>query len=151
MSQLVLGMRSVAGTFLIAAGLVILGAATAGAQIIQTVFRASDGTAYQVIQPDTSAGTNHTRVTTIGGSDDGIGGCNLSQGMSGGAAQAVAGVLQGLQVLHPYDQIVRTDIITTNIVNPNTDVNFDPSFGGRVILGTGVGQKNVCKDDFDCN
>ena len=111
----------------------------ANAQIIQTVFRASDGTAYQVIQPDTSAGTDHTRVTTIGGSSDGIGGCNLSQGMTGGAAQAVAGVLQGLQVLHPYDQIVRTAILTTNIANPNTDVNFDPSFGGRVILGTGGG------------
>ena len=66
MSQLSLGMRSVAGRTLIAAGLLILGAATAGAQITQTVFRAADGTAYQVIQPDTSAGTNHTRVTTVG-------------------------------------------------------------------------------------
>jgi hypothetical protein len=129
---------------------VILSAAAAGAQIIQTVFRAADGTAYQVIQPDTSAGTDHTRVTSVGGSDDGIGGCNFSQGMAGGAAQAVAGVLQGLQVLHPYDQIDRTGVVTTNIVNPNTDVNFDPSFGGRVILGTGAGALNVCKDAFDC-
>jgi hypothetical protein len=150
MGKVVLGMRSVAGTCLIAAGLVTLGAATAGAQIIQTVFRASDGTAYQIIQPDTSAGTNHTRVTSIGGSADGIGGCNLSQGMSGGNAQAVAGVLQGLQVLHPYGQIVRTAIVTTNIVNPNTDINFDPSFGGRVTLGTGGAALNVCKDNFDC-
>ena len=36
--------------------------------------------------------------------------------------------------------IVRTAIVTTNIVNPNTDVNFDPSFGGRVTLGTGAGR-----------
>lgn len=151
MSQITLGMRSVAGRTLIAAGLVILSAATAGAQITQTVFRADDGTAYQVIQPDTSAGTDHTRVTSIGGSEDGIGGCNFSQGMMGGAAQAVAGVLQGLQVLHNYDEIVRSRIVATNILNPNTDVNFDESFGGRVTLGTGAGALNVCKNAFDCN
>ena len=144
------GMRSLAGRVLVAAGLVIVGVASADAQIIQTVFRAADGTAYQIIQPDTSAGTAHTRVTSVGGSADGIGGCNISQGMSGGNAQAVAGVLQGLQILHPYDQIVRTAIVTTNIANPNTDVTFDPSFGGRVTLGTGAGAKNVCKSAFDC-
>jgi hypothetical protein len=70
--------------------------------------------------------------------------------MSGGVAQAVAGAQVGLQQLHPYNQIVRTFVLDTNIVNPGMDVTFDPSFGGRVTLGTGAGAKNVCKDLFDC-
>ena len=61
------------------------------AQISQSLFRAADGTAYQVIRLDLSAGLDHVRVTSLGGSVDGIGGCNLSQGMSGGNASAVAG------------------------------------------------------------
>jgi hypothetical protein len=43
-------------------------------------------------------------------------------------------------------QIVRSGILTPN----NTTLNFDPSFGGRVTLGTGPGALNICKDAFDC-
>src|SRR5262245_1398825 len=70
--------------------------------------------------------------------------------MSGGIAQAVAGAQVPIQMLHPYNQIVRTFVLDTNIVNPGADVTFDPSFGGRVTLGTGAGAKNVCKEPFDC-
>src|SRR4029453_18193365 len=82
-----------------------------GATILQSVFRADDGTAYQVIQVDPSSGTNHVRITSIGGSAAGIGGCNASESMSGGVAQAVAGGLVGVQPLHPYNQIVRTFVL----------------------------------------
>ena len=126
-------------TALLAVGLPL--ASQIEAQISQSEFRAADGTAYQVIRPDTSAGTDHTRITSISGSVDGLGGCNLSQGMSGGNAQAVAGVLQGLQTLHPYDQIVRSFVLSPN----DATIHFDNSFGGRLTLGSGAGELNVCK------
>src|SRR6185295_11123717 len=67
--------------------------APAFAQIDQAVFRADDGTAYQVVRLDLTPGVDHVRITTIGSGTQGNGGCNLSLGMSGEAGQAIAGVL----------------------------------------------------------
>ena len=117
------------------------------AQIFQQEERADDGTAYQIIMTKpTGTGAEFLRITSIGGSSTGIGGCNNSEGMSGGLAQAIAGPQPPLQTLHPYFQIVRTGILTPN----DTTFNFDSSFGGRVTLGSGASAQNICKDAFDC-
>jgi hypothetical protein len=116
-------------------------------QINQIELRADDGTAYQVISINLiGTGAEEGRITTLAGSATGLGGCDVSEGMKGDRAEAIAGVLAPIQILHPYDQIVRTAILTPN----NSALSFDESFGGRLTLGTGGSALNICKDAFDC-
>lgn len=130
----------------VAAGLVILLAGTAGAQIDQAVFRADDGTAYQVLRLDLTTGVAHVRVTTVGSGALGNGGCNTSLGMMGEAASAIAGVLPPTQSLHPFNAILRSAIL-----NPtDSALTFSQNFGGRVTLGTGGTALSVCYNAFDC-
>jgi hypothetical protein len=145
MKRAVVGMKLFAT--LLATVLVVSFAARAKAQIFQTEVRADDGTAYQIIhtQP-TATGAEFIRITSLAGSSTGIGDCNNSQGMSGGLAQAIAGPAPPLQSLHPYFQILRTGVLTP----PDLTFNFEPSFGGRVTLGTGPGALNICEHAFDC-
>jgi hypothetical protein len=121
----------------------------AQAQIAESIFRAGDGTAYQVLRAASlSSGAEGIRVTTVAGSTDGVGGCNQTSNTSGQPVSAVAGALQGLQNLHPFNAIVRTGLLVPNDINA---VSFNQAFGGRLTLGTGAGALNICADDgFDC-
>jgi hypothetical protein len=144
MTRTLVGMRRLA-----VLGLTLTLAAQAQAQFTQTEFRAGDGTAYQLLRAiaPLGVGAEEHRVTTLGGSSNGIGGCNLSQNMSGQVAAAIAGVLPPGQSLHPFGAIRRTAIIVPNDIN---QVVFDANFGGRLTLGTGAGALNICNTPFDC-
>jgi hypothetical protein len=74
------------------------------AQVDQTEIRADDGTTYQILTTMLDGtGAEELRITTVGGAASGIGGCNVSQGVSGQVAEAIAGALPPGQTLHPYD------------------------------------------------
>lgn len=118
------------------------------AQIQMTELRAGDGTTYQVIRAQNlGGGAEQLQITTVAGAIAGTGSCSATGNMSGDPTSAIGGVLPPQMTLHPYDNIVRTFILTPN---DNSMLNFDPSFGGRVTLGSGGSALNVCKDNFDC-
>src|SRR5262249_28459337 len=120
----------------------------ASAQLVETEFRADDGTAYQVIRAiaPIGVGAEKVRITTLAGSSSGVGGCVLSQNMPGQIAAAIAGPLPPGQALHPYNSILRTAILAPDNINA---VAFDETFGGRVTLGTTT-PLNICRTNFDC-
>jgi hypothetical protein len=128
---------------------VVLTARDAVAQFTATGFRADDGTAYQVLRAPASlgAGAEKIRITTLEGSSSGAGACTLSGNAPGQSVAAIAGPNALTQSLYPFNQIVRTAIITPNDI---TAVTFDPHFGGRVILGTGGGALNICANGSEC-
>jgi cysteine-rich repeat protein len=129
--------------------LVLATATTVHAQLSQSEFRAADGTAYQLLRvvPPLSAGAEKVRVTSVVGSSNGVGGCNLTGSMAGQRASAVAGVLSPAQLLHPYAQIQRTAILVPSSV---TAVLFDSNNAGRLTIGTGAGAVEVCRLAGDC-
>lgn len=134
---------------LLAMGLFLLLAVPVHAQT-QTLFRADDGTAYQLLRSiaPLGAGADEVAITTLGGAVTGVGACVGIGSMSGSATSAIGGVNPNSgQILHPFDQIVRTGILVPNSIST---ASFDPQFGGRITLGTGAGALNVCKDPFDC-
>jgi hypothetical protein len=138
----------------------------------QTLFRADDGTAYQLLRAPSPLGSNaeHVVFTSVGGSASGVGSCVGIGSVSGDPVSAVGGANPAaMQSLHPYHQIVRTAILVPDDIDI---ANFDQHFGGRVTLGidnvdcTGSGAPdpcctgngtgtctalNICKDAFDCN
>src|SRR5258707_455239 len=129
------GSRKAARRALWLAALVALSAAPVRAQFVESEFRASDGTAYQVLRllPTLPNGAEKHRVTTIAGSSDGLGGCNSLGNAPGQPAAAIAGALAPLQVLHPFDHVRRTAILVPN----SSSINFDITNAGHVTLGTG--------------
>jgi hypothetical protein len=130
-------------------GLFLLVAVPVHAQT-QTLFRADDGTAYQLLRAiaPLGVGADEVVITTLGGAATGVGACVGIGSMSGSATSAIGGVNPNSgQILHPFDQIVRTGILVPNSIST---ASFDPQFGGRITLGTGAGALNVCKDPFDC-
>lgn len=130
----------------VAASLAFAGAASA--QVQESLFRAADGTAYQVLAAtNLGGGADNIRVTTVAGAIAGAGSCAGTAGQSGQPTSAIGGVLPPNMTLHPYGQITRSFILTPNDIG---EINFDTSFGGRVILGTGGGALNVCHNAIDC-
>jgi len=125
------------------------GTSPAHAQFTQSIYRAADGTAYQVVRvvPPLGAGAEHQRITSIIGTATGSGGCSVSGSVSGQPAAAVVGALAPRQNVHSYDQIKRTAILLPNSV---TAVNFDPNNAGKLTLGTGGTAINVCRVPGDC-
>ncbi len=114
--------------------------------------RAADGTVYEVIAvPDTmlSSGIDFMRVTTVAGSVNGLSAC--SNGGSGPGQETSA--LSGADPLVPQNLHAYTSITRTGILTPNTlaTVTFDPTNGGRLIIGTGGGAITVCRDPADCS
>lgn len=133
-----------------AAALLLLGVAPAAqAQFTQSVYRAADGTAYQVVRvlAPLGAGAERQRVTTILGSASGSGGCSLSGSVSGQVASAVVGALLPDQTMHPFEAIRRTAILVPNSVSA---ITFDSNNAGRITIGTGSGAVNVCRVPGDC-
>ena len=157
-------------TAIIANVLLAATATTAKAQT-QTLFRADDGTAYQVLRtiPPLGLGATHVTFTSIGGSASGVGSCLGPGSADGDLVSAVGGANPAeFQALHPYNQIVRTAILVPNDI---TTLTFDEREGGRVSLGisnadcigagaplpcctdagTGTCQAlDVCKNASDC-
>jgi cysteine-rich repeat protein len=121
----------------------------AQAQFTQSIFRAADGTAYQVVRVVSSpgGGAERQRVTTLLGSAAGSGGCSLSGSVSGQVASGVVGVLPPGQTMHPYEAIRRTAILIPNSVSA---VAFDSNNAGRLSIGTGGSAITVCRVPGDC-
>jgi len=112
---------------------------------ILDVFRAADGTAYQVIR---ARANERFRVTTIAGGTPVLGVCFETNSHSGDPASAVSGAdPNAAQELFPYAQTVRTHVLIPNDIS---SVSFDQHFGGRVTLGTGSGALSVCHASSDC-
>src|SRR5215472_6426753 len=132
-----------------ALSLVVSAATTVNAQT-HTLDRADDGTAYQLIReiPPLGAGADATQITSIGGSIGGLGSCVQIGSMPGQPVAGVGGPNPAIvnQILFPYNQVHRSAILVPN----SMAVNFDPSFGGRLTLGTGAGAIDICKDPIDC-
>ena len=132
----------------IAAVIVLSWSERAAAQLQEFLFRADDGTAYQVLAAvNLGAGADRIRVTTVAGSIAGAGSCSATSGMSGQSTSAVGGVVEPAMALHPYNQIVRTFRLTPNNLFLS---QFDSAFGGRLTLGSGGGALNVCHSASDC-
>lgn len=121
----------------------------ARAQFTQSIFRAADGTAYQLVRvvPPLAAGAERQRVTSLVGAASGSGGCSVSGSVAGQVAAAVVGALPPAQSVHVWDAIRRTAILVPNSVGA---VGFDPGNGGRLTLGTGGSAINVCRVPGDC-
>ena len=124
-------------------------APAARAQFTQSVYRAADGTAYQVVRvvPPLSSGAERQRVTSLVGSASGTGGCSVSGSISGQPAAAVVGALPPSQVVHAFDSMKRTAILIPNSVSALT---FDANNAGKLVLGTGGSAINVCRVPSDC-
>jgi hypothetical protein len=157
-------------TAIIANVLLAATAATAKAQT-QTLFRADDGTAYQVLRtiPPLGSGATHVTFTSIGGSASDAGSCLGPGSADGDLVSAVGGANPAeFQELHGYNQVVRTAILVPNDI---TTLSFDEHEGGHVSLGisnadcigagvplpccTGAGTGtcqalDVCKNASDC-
>lgn len=112
----------------------------------QQEYRATDGTAYQVIRVvgPLGGGADLERITTIAGAPGGIGACNLTTT----DAAAVAGALQPAQTVHPFSSIRRTAILTPNDI---TALAFDPAGAGKLTLGSGGGAIEVCRNSGNCS
>lgn len=135
---------------LVAAGALLIGVAPAAqAQFTESIYRAADGTAYQLVRVvgTLAAGAERQRVTTLMGSAGGTGGCSVSGSVSGQIASASVGALAPDQNPHPYDQVRRTAIL---VPNSATAVAFDANNGGRLTIGTGGSAINVCRVPGDC-
>jgi hypothetical protein len=114
--------------------------------LAQRLFRADDGTSYQVISVE-GGSTADVRVTTLAGSIAGVGVCQMTSGpVPGELVSGVAGALPPAVSLHPYDLIHRTALFTPNAAT----IAFTPDFGGRLVIGTGAGAAAVCSSVFDC-
>lgn len=126
-------------------GAVGLLSATPAAAFLHQEYRASDGTAYQVLRSvaPLGGGADHERITTVAGAQSGTGGCNLSTDQ----ASAVVGVISPAQVLHPFASIKRTALL---VPNDASQLSFDPSGAGKVTIGSGGGAVTVCRVGSDC-
>jgi hypothetical protein len=113
----------------------------------EQLFRAADGTAYQLIS--LGAGSQApVRVTTLAGSVGGVGVCEMTPAaIPGQPVSAIAGVLVPQVALHPFNGIERTALFTPNDLS---SITFTPNLGGRLTLGTGAGAVNVCSTPVDC-
>jgi hypothetical protein len=124
----------------LAAVVAVLSAAPVKAQFVESEFRASDGTAYQVLRllPTLPNGAEKQRVTTLSGSSDGIGGCNSLGNAPGQVAAAVAGALPPLQLLHPLDHARRSAVLVPNSLSITFDItnnNLSPRLADTLALG----------------
>ena len=141
--------RDLCARLLAVAGAAVLLAPAAQAQFTESIYRAADGTAYQLVRVVGSlgAGAERQRVTTLMGSAGGSGGCSLSGSVSGQAASASVGALPPDQTLHPYEAIRRTAILVPSSVSA---VSFDANNAGKLTLGSGGAAINVCRVPGDC-
>jgi len=126
---------------------VVASGAVAEAQLDQRLFRAADGTAYQVLRAGgLDSGAEKMRVTTVAGSAAGVGSCLMTGTASGDPLSAVGGT-QVAQTLHPYATVGRTAVLVPNDI---VQLSFDSTVGGRLTLGNGSGALSVCGSQFDC-
>lgn len=124
--------------------LALSGAGPAAAQLDQTLFRAADGTAYQVLS---NLGAANLRVTTVGGSLNGAASCTGTGAAPGDPVAAVGGAAQS-GTLQPFDLVLRSHRLTPTAAGV---LAFDAAAGGRVTLGSGGGALNVCRAPADCS
>ncbi len=132
------------------AGLLWLLASAADAQLsLGSSQRAFDGTMYEVISVGTgplAGGVDEMRVTTVAGGPDGLSVCSLPGGPSQPISAAGGANLAIPQTLHPYGGVLRSGILTPN----DGTIQFDPTNGGRLTVGSGPGAITICGQPVDC-
>lgn len=119
-----------------------------GGILEQQVFRANDGTVYQLIEvvpQDRSPGGPGThRITTLAGSLGAVETCASGQGTQQGTPlTAVAGSKDTLSL----SLIRRTDILRPNNFGAP---RFDPHGSGKLLLGAAAGTIEICNDPNLC-
>lgn len=112
------------------------------------LFRASDGTAYQVVSANGTIrpGVDALRITSVAAT---IGGLRENEGEALSAEPttwALVGVTPGDATLFPYTQISRTGILRP----PDLSQHFDPTGSGRLRLGSSEDAIAICADDRLC-
>ena len=120
--------------------------AVPGADLQQELYRARDGTAYQLIYavPRVIAtAAARYRVTTVAAAVPNVQSCELSPLQAGEIARAVS----GSDALPLFDAMRRTALLQPNDA---TQVRFDPDGGGRLTLGLGSGATNICARSDAC-
>jgi hypothetical protein len=110
---------------------------------------AVDGTLYYILSARGSPGAcggEAIRLTSLAASTTGTQVCAAVGNTAGDPTSALAGVLPPGQVLHPYD-----DTLRTRVLHPGSDlVRFSAAGSGQVILGPGAEAISVCAADADC-
>jgi hypothetical protein len=122
--------------------------AARGVEIVQQLFRAADGTSYQLVYArPTLADTleDHFRLTSVAAAVGAAGGCIVVGGGPGATVEAISGV--------PIDSTLRSAsaVQRTTLLEPNeTLVSFDSDGRGRLQLGSGGAARQICRDASDC-
>jgi hypothetical protein len=105
---------------------------------LQMLYRASDGTAYQVVslaRSDLQSGAEALRVTTIAAAPAGLSPATYDLGgLYGDAISAAAGAAWPGQTLFPFNQIWRTAILHAEDLSQH----FDPAGEGTLRIGAGA-------------
>jgi hypothetical protein len=132
-----------------------LAADVAGAVTFQTVYRAADGTVYQLLQTvgfvplnlrDPANGEVH-RINSVVGSSSEPRSCLAVGGAPGERLVAYTGV-EAPGVIHPITATERTGVLT----KPTTsDPTFAPQGSGRLTIGSGASALNICAAAADCD
>jgi hypothetical protein len=123
-----------------------------GGVLEQQLYRAEDGTAYQLIRVvprKQKTSSEEYRLTTLAGSVFDLTVCSSFTGSAGSPTSAVVGSDPNIippGVLHPFDSTRRTEILLPT----STDVRFQPRGGGILTLGSGVGTVDVCHVEGEC-
>lgn len=120
------------------------GGPQASGRLVQDVYRASDGTVYQLarVLPQAAAG-EAAWVTTVVGSVAPVSGCSSAGATAGSPVDAEVGSVAPI----PFAAARRSGVLVPIGV---AQVSFDPRARGRLRLGTGAGAHTVCASPADC-
>ena len=115
---------------------------TVGVQLVQQLFRAADGSAYQLVRalPTlTRTDQEEYRITTVvGARSNSVEACQVGEVVYA----SVAGASPALEV---------GGTRTKRVAPPNESVQWSPDGSGLLILGDGPAQLEVCARDGDCD
>lgn len=137
-----------------------IAADVAGAVTFQTLYRASDGTAYQFLQtvgfaraldsraPRDPANGEVYRINSVAGSSSSqITACPGVGGAPGERLFVYTGVVAP-GMIHPIAATERTGVLIKPTVN---DPSFAPQGSGRLTIGSGPSALNICAAAADCD
>jgi hypothetical protein len=124
---------------------------TPAAAALTDVYRAQDGTVYQVIFAPNGlpGGEDEYRITTVAGAAQNVTACSGLFDLGAGALDASALVGRDSSLpgsVHPFGAMARTTVLSpTALVG-----SFDPAGGGRLVVGNGANPIDVCRSPLDC-
>jgi hypothetical protein len=116
---------------------------------VEEVYRAANGTVYQVISVPSGAipgGAEQYRITTVAGGFGGFTACG-DVGFGSDLASTLAAANPDMPTgLVPFSNVTRTTVLSpTDLV-----ASFNPAEDGRLILGNAPNMFDICFDPADC-